>query len=347
MASQTDVRTFAAAALAACATAQQRCGTAVAGLALGPHTVEVRVTGDALRDRVLAMLLPTMRNEEPAVARIHAFDSATTGVAMPAPPWGPDAYRLGFEVDGLHDGRFVGSYSVDQGVLALYDREQREAVYWARDAAPLAADQEAAPLRNLLRWIGIDLEVHMIHAAAVGTDAGGVLILGAKGAGKSTASLACLQAGLRYVGDDFCLLVGDDPWQAVPLTHTARAEEGTLDLLPGLRTRITNPDRPPGHKSELEVGDRLSSSLPVHALLAPVRRADSGAPQPVDRARFVHTVLAGTVGVFPGLAGESLALLRRLTADLPCYVLPTGPDVADAMPAAIAALLEQSVGAAA
>jgi hypothetical protein len=52
----------------------------------------------------------------------------------------------------------------------------------------------------------------LCHGAAVGSDNGGVLIVGAGGAGKTTTALACLEAGMKYLGDDRCLLsMGEFP----------------------------------------------------------------------------------------------------------------------------------------
>ena len=50
----------------------------------------------------------------------------------------------------------------------------------------------------------------LVHAAAVGTDEGALLITGRGGVGKSTTALACLEAGMQFLGDDY-VVVGLDP----------------------------------------------------------------------------------------------------------------------------------------
>ena len=65
-------------------------------------------------------------------------------------------------------------------------------------------------MRTLFHWLMELYGRQLIHAAAVGTDIGGALIVGKGGVGKSTTSLASLAAGLRFVGDDY-VIVGFDP----------------------------------------------------------------------------------------------------------------------------------------
>lgn len=322
---------FLDAGLEAHAVAAARLGTIDADVDLGPVRVRLRACGQPIHDRLTGMLVLATHGPPAGqpIVEIAAFDTATSGVPMPAPPWRPDAYRPGLEIDGLRNGRFLAAYLVDFGALALYDRERARGLYWAVDAPALAACQEAAPLRNALRWIVMDHGAELVHAAAVGSDGDGVLILGAKGAGKSTTSLACMLEGLPFVADDFCLLAeSDGAWRATPLTHTARATEGTLDLLPALRERITNHGAPSDHKAEVTVADHLVDGLWIRALTTPERAPRTAPARRVDRTTFVRSVLAGTVGVFPGLPEETLRLLVRLSDELPCYVLPVGPDLA-------------------
>jgi len=57
----------------------------------------------------------------------------------------------------------------------------------------------------------------LLHAAAVGIDGKGVLIVGRSGSGKSTFSVSCLAAGLDFVSDDYVLLSTQGPVRAMPL----------------------------------------------------------------------------------------------------------------------------------
>jgi len=334
---------FLDAALDAHAEAVARIGAIDTDVDLGPVRARVRACGRPMHERLTDMLV-LAPGEAPAgmpVVEIAAFDTSTSGVPMPSPPWTPDAYRPGLEIEGLRHGRFLASYMLEFAALTFYDRERELGIYWALDAPALAACQEAARLRNVLRWIAMDHGAELVHAAAVGRGEDGVLILGAKGAGKSTTSLACMLEGLAFVADDFCLLdEGDDGWRARPLTHTARATDGTLERLPALRSRITNHDAPADHKAEVTVADHLADSLRIRALTTPEHAPRTAPARRVDRTTFVRSVLAGTVGVFPGMSEETLRLLVRLSEELPCYVLPIGPNLEGAGDT-VAALVER------
>lgn len=57
----------------------------------------------------------------------------------------------------------------------------------------------------------------MIHAAAVGVNGKGVLVVGRSGSGKSTFSISCLVAGMDFVSDDYVLIPATGDITAMPL----------------------------------------------------------------------------------------------------------------------------------
>ena len=71
-----------------------------------------------------------------------------------------------------------------------------------------------------LPLVGRDKGYQLVHAAAVGSEAGAVLISGKGGLGKSTTALSCLGKGLTYVGDSH-VVVQLDPF---PRVHSLTAQ---------------------------------------------------------------------------------------------------------------------------
>lgn len=62
-------------------------------------------------------------------------------------------------------------------------------------------------------WLEQTRDLHPIHAAAVATDAGAILLAGASGVGKSTLAVAlAMSPGARLLSDSFVLHHGDDVW---------------------------------------------------------------------------------------------------------------------------------------
>lgn len=72
-------------------------------------------------------------------------------------------------------------------------------------------------MTDLLEEWGRKNGLLMLHGAAVGVDGKGVIIAGKGGAGKSTLSVACLMAGMDFVGDDYFMLTGSGILQAMPV----------------------------------------------------------------------------------------------------------------------------------
>ena len=79
----------------------------------------------------------------------------------------------------------------------------------------------------------------MLHAAAVGTADGGVLIVGRGGVGKSTTALACLAAGMKYVADDYLVVQLDPEPRAFQLYGTAKLEASQLRHFPELQNFVS------------------------------------------------------------------------------------------------------------
>src|SRR5208283_1060318 len=87
----------------------------------------------------------------------------------------------------------------------LMDLEKKTGIYWVQTAKTLPYWVIASPLRTLFHWWMENNGCQLMHAAAVGTENGAVLITGKGGVGKSTAALSCLQAGFFYIADDYVI----------------------------------------------------------------------------------------------------------------------------------------------
>lgn len=75
-----------------------------------------------------------------------------------------------------------------------------------------------------------------LHAALLVRNAKGLLICGAPGAGKTTLTLALLEAGFACGGDDIALLGADGRVQGVPFAPALK--RGSWDLVDGMRETI-------------------------------------------------------------------------------------------------------------
>ncbi len=100
--------------------------------------------------------------------------------------------------------------------------------------------EDARPLIDILHWWLLSKKIYFIHSAAVGTEYGAALLVGAGGNGKSTTALTCLDAGLLYAGDDFCLVDKHNGTPRVFGTYSsAKLHPWSLDKLPGLSAMVS------------------------------------------------------------------------------------------------------------
>jgi hypothetical protein len=319
-------------------------------LTLRPAGVPVRVhlAGAELVDRLAPGLLEGSigADERPAI-ELWAFDGAGSGRAAPRPPWGPQDYLQREEIAGWTRPPYLASYSNDYATLSVADADAGLGVQWLRDAATMAPWEGGAPLRSILRWTLARHGVQLIHAAAVGNGADGVLLLGSGGAGKSTTALACLQAGMSLVADDYTLIRSGSPPTAHPAFAIAKAAPASLELLGGedLHARAVGARVDWRGKLRLPIADVVCPSLALRAVVLPRVAQRTGTPVPFSGREALRAIAVSTLLQLPGDSAATLAVLRELLAMLPVYALEVGPDV-ESIPEAISALIETEAQAA-
>ena len=283
--------------------------------------LRVRIAGGDLAAR----LGPALPAPAPAPAAPVATLDAFRGGRLPPAPWSPADVLPGEEVRGFTEGRRIAAVAAVHGTASLYDRDLGQGTFWSRASTSLPDWESGSPLRHLLRWALADHHVALLHGAAVGVPGGGgVLLLGAGGAGKSTTALACLEAGLDTVADDYCLL--DAGQRAHRLYSIGKLDARSLGLLPGLAA-LAGPLRAPQGKAHVDLGGRYAASVPVRALVLTRVAARTGRPEPVRSADVYRRLLASTLQQMPGRRSATLAALGGLVRAKPAFELPVGPDL--------------------
>jgi hypothetical protein len=253
---------------------------------------------------------------------------------------GPRGELLALQGSGLS-----GHYDPGTRLLAVLDRAGGRAWVVKRDEAPLPFWELGSPLRFLLHeWFAAE-GLQFVHGACVGGSRGGVLLAGPGGAGKSTTALLCVAAGLRYVGDDYCLADPARGW--IHSLYGTGKLKGPEDFqrLPGLEGQAINGDafeRGGTGKAVLPVAalwpERMAEGLPLLAILLP-RLSSDAAPrlEPCSGAELLLALMPSTVGQLPAADDGDCRRLVQLVAGLPAYVLHLGADPSQ-LPAAIEAL---------
>ncbi len=269
-----------------------------------------------------------------------------TQTPMVEPPWG---WKRG-ELQGVFDRHHIHAPGLDahaaaDGTFSLVDWSTNTGVWWFADSAHIPGFERAKPCRLVLHWWASRLGGVLLHSAAVGTEAGGIVLVGSGGSGKSTTSLACLGTELLYLGDDYTLLTFDEADDS-PVVHSLFCS-GTLgpkshELLPHLVQYEKIGSEPPLQKTVMFVPPELpwcSTSLPVRALVAPVV-TDSAKSEivPISRTQALRSAAPSTVLALPGDIGPRLKVMADLVRRVPAFQLRLGADV-DVLPQLLAGVI--------
>lgn len=335
-------RLFAEAARAAGGVTERR--VLVAGQA-----VSLRFAGPALSSLLTTAFdhLPEARATVAPDLTIHVWDEASTGVPAPVLPDadatdGPVGLRVLFG-----DERMRAVHQPGQQCLSVLDQQAGQAWYWAADAATLPYWENGAPFRILLNWFLAGRGVQFVHAGAVGGPDGGVLLAGKGGSGKSTTTLLCLRAAMRYVGDDYVAVSGGPVPHVHSLYGSAKLEGHQLDRFPDLSEAVANPDRPQTDKAVVFVGrrypERLITDFPLRAVVLPrIRGGTESTLRPVPAAAALAALAPSTIFQLPGTGAGALRSMADVLRGVPAYVLDLGTDL-DAIPPVLQALLDRVV----
>ena len=313
---------------------------------LAGHTIRIRFAGDrlagVLTDALEHLRISAQRDTDFTVC---VWDSATTGVGMPLIECGWNRFTNRGDIWGFNSERFRISFHWVENAICLMDLERRLAIYWVSCADTLPFWVPASPLRTIFHWCMELSGKQLIHAAAVGTEDGAVLITGRSGVGKSTTSLAALRAGLYYLGDDY-VAVGLEPEPTVySLYSTAKLNADQVGNLPEFAAHVSNGHAPGEEKAVMFLHDvaaqQIRAELPLRAILVPriqdqtVTGFSTAAPHVTQRAAAFTTL-----SQLPYAGRPTYEFLHRLSRALPGFYIELGRDLRQ-IPTAISTFLER------
>ncbi|MDP3209109.1 MAG: glycosyltransferase, partial [Rhodoglobus sp.] len=167
----------------------------------------------------------------------------------------------------------------------------------------------------------------LVHAAAVATADGAVLIAGSGGSGKSTTALTCLEAGMDFLGDDY-FAVSLDP----PTVHSVYATAKIADAEhPACRQFPIMPSSPDDEKFVLQLypaaKEQLRRSAPLRAIVTPeVVDRETTVVVEVDRDRLEHAATFTTLAQLPHAGAEARARIGQVLDEVPGGLLQLGRD---------------------
>ena len=300
---------------------------------VGGRMIRLRAAGAALIPALSAALAHLAVEPGPASPdlTIHLWDTHSTGVPLPHVPVWNDCTERG-AVRAFAGSDLSATRLPAAGVCSIWDPGRQLAVYWARSAGDVPSYESGAPFRGLLHawWRG-----HgglLLHAAAVGAGGAGALLVGRGGVGKSTSALACLDDGMQYVSDDYCLLQHRPDLMLHSLYSTAKLHTSDLQLFPALRPLVANP-REPGEEKALcflhpQAASQIAPRLRLAAILLPrvTGRRDTRLV-PASGMDALRALAPSALMQLPDAGAAELTHLRQAVTNVPCHWLEAGTEL--------------------
>ena len=323
---------------------------------IGGHDVCVRTIPEQDARR-LRPALGHLALSEASASAVGLTISAWNGATPSAPPvladllrrlqanWCAECGPRG-EVLELHSVGISAIYNAGPNVLTVIDFERNWGWLLKLDDDAFPYWEVGSPFRFLLHEWFAARGLQYVHGAAIGTEKGGVLLVGKGGSGKSTTALLCAAAGMHYAGDDYCLIDPSRAW-AHSLYNTGKLK-GPDDYarLPELKGLSTNPDsfeRGGDGKGVYFLDeiwpDRVVAGMPLRAIVVPrITGQAASSVEPCSAFDAVVAMLPSTVAQLPAASNEDCDRMVALAEKLPAYVLHLGTDIRG-IPAALTTLL--------
>lgn len=311
---------------------------------IGGYTIRLRFAGPALVPFLTPALqhLATTATSEPALT-VCLWDSVSTGVTMPPPPWSEDDYLPRGEVRGFSDQQIQTVFNLGSGILNVLHCGQNVALWWINDASQTPFYVSACPLRAILHAWMRQHGRQIVHGAAVGMPEGGALVVGKGGSGKSTLALACLTSQLLYLGDDNVLLAeGPTPF-AHSVYNSAKLAHDHLHRLPHLWSAVRVSGRVYEQKALMFLHEhcpgKMAAGFPVRAILVPqITGVAETTFSPVSAAMALKAIAPSTIFQLSGAGATEFQTIVRIIRQVPCYRVGLGTDLGQ-VPALIVGLL--------
>jgi hypothetical protein len=311
---------------------------------IGGHDVCVRTIPEQDARR-LRPALGHLATPEATASAAGLTISAWNGATPSAPPMLADLLRRlranwcaecgpRGEVLELHSVGISAIYNAGPNVLTVIDFERNRGWLLKLDDDAFPYWEVGSPFRFLLHEWFAARGLQYVHAAAVGTEQGGVLLVGKGGSGKSTTALLCASAGMHYAGDDYCLIDPSRAW-AHSLYSTGKLK-GSEDYarLPELKGLSSNPDsfeRGGDGKGVYFLDaiwpDRVVAGMPLRAIVVPQITGQTATRiEPCSPFEALVAMLPSTVAQLPAATNEDCDRMVALAEKLPAYLLHLGTD---------------------
>lgn len=322
-------------------------------LSIGGRPVQLHFVGNGLMPTLTAALshLEIPPTEKPGL-KVFIWDSASSGSELPTilgrylDSLGEWWLHLGArgEIKELTNERIHAAYHLGPNIFSIIDLQENLALYWVKDFQGLPYYEVGSPLRTILHWWANQGGYQFVHGGAIGLQSGGVLLVGKGGSGKSTTTLACLDAGMLYASDDYCIVKMDPVPYVYSVYNTAKLRnDQDLERFPHLAPLVSNKSRLEDDKAMLflhaHFPEQVSRGFPIKAILLPLITKEKGTRLKPATAGAILAALAPTTLIqLPGAGDSAIKIMSKLVRQVPGYILELGTDLSEIPPVILSLL---------
>ncbi len=282
--------------------------------------------------RPLSHLAVDDLGETPSLT-IDCWDVASSGVPCPLPDWPRELWHGRGQIRGLDSPEMRIAYFNWIKLLNVYCPGSGRAFYCIPEARHFPVQQLGSPALSIFNWWCGTLGWQFTHAACVGTERAGVLIIGHGGAGKSTLTFSVLGPPLHYLSDDYCVLTQGDPPGALALYSTGKLSEASLCLLPHLQKHAANATDRNREKALFFLAEEFPGlqiyRVPLKAVVLSKISSFGTALVPISPHEALGIVADSSMRQLAGSAQADFLRLTRIMRQLPAYRLDHGLDCAE------------------
>lgn len=275
--------------------------------------------------------------------RLFLLDSESLGWAQPL-RWMHEVYDRQAANTELARAGLRGAYLHAPRVWQFYSEPACTGVQFVRRPGAMPAWESGGPLRAFLHWAYAAQQRRLCHAATLGREGRGILLVGAGGSGKSGTCLAGIANGLDTVGDDYCLVGMDEEVAAYPLFGILKQDPAGIARVLG--DAAGNGFGPLNWQGKYEIHASALARQPfvdkldIRAIVVPrVAHAGRSILRPVQPGVAMRSFAPSSAFQLPDGEHEGIAFAGALCRRLPCLELQLSEDAGE-IAAAIRACLE-------
>ena len=303
---------------------------------IGKFTILLRFAGSAL----VSAMTPAFEHLQINTGKtpdltVMLYDSVSTRTELPSFSWLTDDYTSPDETQWFNGRQRRTVYYLSSGILNILDFQTNQAIFWIKDFSAVPYHESGSPLRAILSWWMRKEGCQFVHAAAVGTEKGGVLLVGKGGSGKSTAALACLNdEKMSYVGDDYVLITDDAEPKVYSIYSSAKLDASHAENFPELLRLASNKKRLHEEKALVFLHkyfpEKIAKGFRVYAILAPhVSGSKRTTYHKTTPSHILRALAPSTIFQIPGDGADTFKCLGNFVKNIPCYQLESGTEISE------------------